>query len=291
MYQMSNVGHLIAPELPTVAEPPTAKEAFDSATTAISEYCHVGPDIEKLNELIKLPDQMTNDHLFTAAERLEGMPFEDYPVCEWPDWLFREAIAPDCKKRNPELTRPSHGGLRSGALAKLDVMEFQDYDQWLRLMVWAKRSGIGVEEFVRWSTADPRYAGDGDCIERQWNGLADGGISVARKARLVELRADRNHGCKPLRDYNPNAGGRVVQGSSLSATFRPNHSFPSRMTAILRSIRDEQGAFNAACSVREMIFQGLTPWVGVKMLRQGGVGDATIAAGFLQVETKLSKGV
>jgi hypothetical protein len=72
-FEIANISNLILPELPELKaeEPPTAKEAFDNATTAILEYCHVGPDINKLTELIKHPDQMTDHHLYAAAETLE----------------------------------------------------------------------------------------------------------------------------------------------------------------------------------------------------------------------------
>jgi Mesyanzhinovviridae bifunctional DNA primase/polymerase len=58
------------------------------------------------------------------------------------------------------------------ALAKLDVLDYQDHDRWLALGMacWAAVAGDpgGMAAFIEWSTGDPKYADHAAAIEMRW---------------------------------------------------------------------------------------------------------------------------
>ncbi|GGA62215.1 bifunctional DNA primase/polymerase [Sphingomonas psychrolutea] len=58
-------------------------------------------------------------------------------------------------------------------LAKLDVTEFQEEVKWRELMMASHHAtgGAGVDVFLDWSLADPRYASSADEIRMRWNSL------------------------------------------------------------------------------------------------------------------------
>lgn len=55
----------------------------------------------------------------------------------------------------------------------LNPLEFRDHDAWFRLMMSCHHAtgGHGAEEFIAWSTADPKYADHGEDIRRRWESL------------------------------------------------------------------------------------------------------------------------
>jgi hypothetical protein len=257
----------------------------------------------------------------------EGLPAEDWPICEWPDWLL--ALARGTERVVPKRTLhvqwcgvDGEGGAAGGegaeALARLDVTEFRDHDRWLRLMMACRRAGIAKEDFVGWSVADPLYAGDAGVIERRWDSVGEVGAITAetlwREVRLAELKRDRDHGCRPTQRTMPTHGTLNVQGPFRDARrdgaamiagaegtaeaaeqrVAPTRSVRGRVDAILRGVRGERELFNAACSMREMIAERkLAPRVAVHLLRQAASGMEpeaalmTIASGFRTVELKL----
>jgi hypothetical protein len=73
-------------------------------------------------------------------------------------------------------------------LDELDVTEFRDHDYWFSFMGACHEAtgGMGIEEFIRWSTADPEYANDEGKIRSRWSTLTVGktgnaGIGTLRK--------------------------------------------------------------------------------------------------------------
>src|SRR5262249_34811209 len=101
----------------------------------------------------------------------EGLPFEDHPLCEWPDWLLKEAMR---SGRPRDLGRSSVGmGYvnSSHPLRLLDVTAYRNYDEWLRLMMACHAAGIKRETWVEWCTSDPLYANEADEVERLWDNL------------------------------------------------------------------------------------------------------------------------
>jgi hypothetical protein len=114
----------------------------------------------------------------------QGYPYEVHPVCEWPDWLLKEAMG---EKRgvsssggvqrapfSPELSSDLDVPALEEALLKLDPRGWaggdkESFSRWLRLMFSAKVAGVDREVFVEWSIGDPAYADDGDVIRRMWD--------------------------------------------------------------------------------------------------------------------------
>ena len=222
----------------------------------------------------------------------EGLSFEDWPICEWPSWLLALAIG---VRSNRDLRRKSapRVGTTSGVLGTLDVMQYRNRGDWLRVMMAAHAAGIDREEFIQWSTSDPLYAGDAEEIERQWNALrADGGITPW--ALRVEVRlAQLNRGICPKHPYP--IGGCTSQvpskanGDPRRRIGTETRDLPRRWSSLERiAQRDEPGAFFAACVMREIVAEGrVRPEVAVGLLQGAGVERRVIAAGFLTVEDKL----
>jgi hypothetical protein len=62
-------------------------------------------------------------------------------------------------------------------LEQLDPADFSDHDGWFNLMAGCHHAsgGDACQQFVDWSTQDPRYAGDGDVIAYRWGTLDEKG--------------------------------------------------------------------------------------------------------------------
>ena len=58
-------------------------------------------------------------------------------------------------------------------LFALDVYDFQDQTEWLKLMMACHHAtgGLGKSEFVTWSVSDPKYAEHAETIEKRWDSL------------------------------------------------------------------------------------------------------------------------
>jgi hypothetical protein len=94
-----------------------------------------------------------------------GRPIEDWPICEWPEWLLEEAgyglsqgyptLAADC----------------TAALWEMNAEDWTGkHDQWFELLMGAKYVGISLADFTEWCVSDPQYADDADIIHA--NGIA-----------------------------------------------------------------------------------------------------------------------
>ncbi len=79
------------------------------------------------------------------------------------------------------------------ALARLDVTEFQDHGDWLRLMFACHHAtdGDGEAVFVDWSASDPQFAGHSAIVSKRWR-------SCRNKARAITYRTLN----KILRDHD-----------------------------------------------------------------------------------------
>ena len=107
----------------------------------------------------------------------EGLPFEDRPLCEWPEWLLQEAMQPKARsaERREPITLPCMAEVAelTEALAKLDPTEWRgQFDRWFVLMAACRFVGIDRDAWIEWCLRDPHYAGDAEVIARQWEGLA-----------------------------------------------------------------------------------------------------------------------
>ncbi len=93
-------------------------------------------------------------------------------------------------------------------LSYLDPCDFQDHDKWFQLKCSSHYAtgGEGCEEFVEWSTGDPRYSGDGDKIRYRWGTL---GNNTERGTVVTE---------RTLLRYVREAGG-TIPGESPETDF------------------------------------------------------------------------
>jgi putative DNA primase/helicase len=131
-----------------------------------------------------------------------GLPIDDHPICEWPDWLLAEARGDGLDERNPSKERiiptphdPILAADCTSALRKMNVEDWRGkHDPWFELLMGCKYVGIALSDFVEWCVSDPQYADHAEIIERKWHSVEPkhGGafwrelskrkISVGRKA-------------------------------------------------------------------------------------------------------------
>jgi hypothetical protein len=196
--------------------------------------------------------------------RREGLPFEENPICEWPNWLLELAkgkgppdrAGGDLSKFNPsrcvDVVR-AHS--RTEALRKLDPVEWRGrHDEWFALLMGAKAAGIAPEDFIAWSVGDPAYAGDAAVISVKWD-------SVAPRHSGAFFAALRAHG---IRVTDPNPTSNRLAEVSLNQRQRPSRSLnPHARFAGLRGklerARDanrEPLLFWSACEAAEMVAEG-----------------------------------
>jgi hypothetical protein len=120
------------------------------------------------------------------------------------------------------------------ALFKLDPTNYQDFHDWLRIIMACHAGGMDLEVFVAWSTSDPKYADAGDDIRRMWDKLKpDGGITVA--TLFAELR-------RPKAEEEP-----VHLLPSACVVRRHTPYDMHRINRIRDKVRDEDSLFWAAC--------------------------------------------
>jgi hypothetical protein len=227
----------------------------------------------------------------------EGLPFEDWPICEWPGWLLELAIGTQRDLGHKPLVRVMDAALRvGGPLGELDVTQYRNYGDWLRLMMACHAAGIGREDWIEWCLSDPAYAEDRDEIERLWDCLKVDRITAW--ALRVEVRlAQLNRGVCPKHPY-PKRPYPTTQANTSKVPSRGDlrpvigvetRDLPRRWASLSQvAQRDEPGAFWASCVMREIIAEGrVKPEVAIHLLRSVGVPRRVIAAGFLTVEDKL----
>jgi Bifunctional DNA primase/polymerase, N-terminal len=137
----------------------------------------------------------------------EGLPFEEHPLCEMPDWLREEAFAAcgprrkrvdprEQKRRCDEVVHVSKKDAEAylEALRRMDPVDWRgDFGSWFALLTASKAVGIGRDDFVEWSIGDPEYVERRGEIERiwecaraehgraLWKALAERGIKITAK--------------------------------------------------------------------------------------------------------------
>jgi Bifunctional DNA primase/polymerase, N-terminal/Primase C terminal 2 (PriCT-2) len=237
----------------------------------------------------------------------EGLAVEDRPLADWPEGLLGRALR--------KMNLPSVNALPIGqhedalaALLKLDPLDYRDHDDWLRVMMAAHAAGIEPDDFISWSTSDPKYSDDAEVIERRWNSLAVEGNAngkVTAWALLVEARAAEleRYFHNPAHQHSPWEVP-STERTAKRTTFQPTQNLKLRMTALLRMVEGAKDAerkpmlFRVACVVREIIAEGkLHPRIAIGLLQEACKTSRlwqedrelccrTIAAGFLTVECK-----
>jgi hypothetical protein len=177
-------------------------------------------------------------------------------------------------------------------------------------MMAAHAAGLGADDFIKWSTSDPKYADHAEIISRRWESLAVEGNANGRvtawallvEARMVELEKAISTAHHTLTAHSPCTW---EVPSTERTTFEPTQNLKLRMIALLRMIERAKGdereptLFRVACVVREIIAEGkLQPRIAISLLRDACKANRlwqedhwlcrrTIAAGFLTVERKV----
>jgi putative DNA primase/helicase len=106
-----------------------------------------------------------------------GLPVDDHPVCEWPDWLLAEARGDGLEERNPSKGNiDHHDPVRvadlTTALRAMNVEDWRgEHDPWFELLMGCKYVGIALADWVEWCVSDPHYADDAEIITRKWHSV------------------------------------------------------------------------------------------------------------------------
>ena len=237
----------------------------------------------------------------------EGLPVEDWPLCEWPDWLLKEAMHPRTRGNPDTISRIHHGHSNvvedfASALRKLDPIAWRNseateegYLGWLALMSACKVAGISCEDFVEWSTRDPVYADDGDVIRRKWDsveGRHDGVLRAALKEAGIKVEGRKD-----------SVGVPFVAASTSKPKFTPTRNLQHRTSGLLDWLDrepSEQRLFDVACVFAEIVHEGkMKVGVATKLLEGACWGNGlrkllgkdrvhrTIANGLRHVEEKV----
>jgi hypothetical protein len=163
----------------------------------------------------------------------------------------------DLLERLPRVIRPQEGPHHVGvgepveglleALRKLDPVDWRgEHDDWLALMNACKFEGIGIEDFVAWSTGDPHYAGDGPVIRQKWKSLTPrhgGALWAALSERGIKLTQPKH-----TTDRVP------LAAKTVSVRKRTDRTC-TILAAAKGSMRKEE-AWNSACVMAEMVGEG-----------------------------------
>ena len=184
----------------------------------------------------------------------EGLPWEENPICEWPDWLLAEAM------RKPRLemwpsTLPSsapHGVVAELTAALFDELDpelwrsegsQESYDAWFALMMACKAAGIAREDWLEWCAGDECYADAGDEVGRKWDG------APARHAdALFKALAKEKVGLS--REVTRWRSAGLHLPAPVETKFKPPPNLHSRSDGLLRWLSKHQsgdGLFSAAC--------------------------------------------
>jgi hypothetical protein len=117
----------------------------------------------------------------------------------------------------------------AASLEWLEPTDFQDHDTWLALMMACHHAtaGEGRQEFIDWSTSDPRYADDAWTIGRRWDSLhasPTGGrrgrpVTVKLLHKVVQEAGGQVARTEPEDDFDawddPDEAGRGVDDATL----------------------------------------------------------------------------
>jgi hypothetical protein len=200
----------------------------------------------------------------------EGLPFEEHPLCEMPDWLREEAFAacgprrkrvdpPDKKKRCEEVVHVSKKDAEAylEALRRMDPVDWRgDFEGWFALLTAVKAVGVLREDFADWSTRDEEYVERRGEIERIWDcamGAHGGALFKALAERGIRIRAKR-----------------FLSGGSTSPRPTPTISVrgrTKRLLAWLAADPTDDRLFTVAATFGEIILEKrIQRWVANDML-------------------------
>jgi hypothetical protein len=163
-----------------------------------------GLDVRSVGGYVVAPGSRLDDGGGYAWDR-------DLAVADAPDWLVELASEP---KRADYAADAGAGNVSAShlalILAELDAGDYREHDRWLELMMACHHAtaGLGADEFIEWSTADPPYAGDGDLIRYRWDSLSvdpDGRRPITERTLFdaVVKKVGYVPHCDPSEDFEP----------------------------------------------------------------------------------------
>jgi hypothetical protein len=186
----------------------------------------------------------------------EGLPFEDHPICEWPDWLLREANGEGLATWYPSTSSviPHDPALVADCTTALWEMNAEDWrgkhDQWFELLMGCKYVGISLADFTEWCVSDPEYADDAELIQRKWHSVeAKHGGAFWRELSRRRIRLGKGKG--------DNERAEVPNGKPKS-TFTPSRNPDARLNYIANKISEnptEPALFSWACLAAEIVHE------------------------------------
>jgi len=186
-----------------------------------------------------------------------GLPIDDHPVCEWPDWLLAEAM--DKRIGTPSKKNIDRGdgydpvcvGDRTAALRQMSAEDWNgEHDDWFELLMACKYVGITLDDFVEWCVSDPDYANDAEIIARKWHSVVPkhGGAfwrELSKRKIRVEGKGDNNE-----RARVPNLESRL----SVNA-FQPSRSPDARLNYICKKIAEKLTPQQARCAIEALPYE------------------------------------
>ena len=194
----------------------------------------------------------------------EGLAVEDAPICEWPEWLLKEARGGTRQKRYPRtFSPPPLGGVAEGvsaALMQLNPHEFTEGDghrgRWLALMNGAKAAGVPLEVFCDWTSRQGKYARDDDQVAKNWQSLrAEHAGAFYAELKAAGIRITRAHqGQGPDRPWVPFRQAQGLRQAGVDWRLRFNG-----IVRWLERNTSEDDLFSAACLVAEIMVQHRRP--------------------------------
>ena len=126
-------------------------------------------------------------HQVVAHDGCDGRTMLELPA-DWVERLTRPPRVPYDYDADAGLLTPER---LAEVLEGLDPANYRDHDGWFKLMASCHHAtdGLGVDEFVAWSTSDPDYADHAGIIEKRWRSLDSGrdGAVVTHRTLMKEL--------------------------------------------------------------------------------------------------------
>jgi hypothetical protein len=238
-----------------------------------------------------------------------GLPVEDHPVCEWPDWLPKEALAAPHRYPSKE-NKGCREGINQGhpifvadltaALWEMDAVDWRgEHDPCFELLMGCKFEGISLADFTAWCVSDPVYADDAEIIARKWHSVEPRhGGALWRELNRRKIR---------VRDSHSPAYDNSLAGVPMKEDIPPRHQKTlnlsvriNRICAEIERRPTERVLFSYSCLVAEIVNEcGLSASGMAELLRstaqrtplwrslgEDGV-ERTIANAFRHVEEKL----
>ena len=110
--------------------------------------------------------------------------------------------SPDClialiERKITEIDSDDYKGIMtpdqlSDILSHIPIDNYDSNDEWFKMLAASHHAtdGVGVEEFVDWSTSDAHYANDGPMIRKRWESLGKDGkpSSISYRSLLHEAK-------------------------------------------------------------------------------------------------------